>query len=571
MGEPSNGDADARLYQLFQEHLDIAFALQPLDATRLGDHRFDAQLEDLSPADRRGWDEHTRRTLRALPRRVDYRRLTRDAQIDYEIFRHDLESSLWLATHTRPFEENPRVYNDYLSDSVYLVLAQSTLPRETNIANALARMAQLPRIVAAARQNLRRPPLSVLETASKQNRGAISFYARGLFEFVGDSPQRPTVKAAAEKTVALLEDYQRFLEHDLKPRATGDWRLGKARFARKLEFTLNVGLDAAEVLASAHRESVRVQEAMYVVARQLWSRYRPKQPLPADDPGGRRATVAAVLEAISREHGEGENLVRDARATVERLQDFIRASEFLRLPDPDQCDVIEMPEFQRGNSVAYLQSAPPLDPQARSFYAVSPPPADWSSARVRSLLEEYNRHMLQILTLHDAYPGHYVQLAYSNRASSPIRKVLQSGAFIEGWAVYTEQAMLDQGYGGGDLALRLTQLKFYLRAVLNAILDHEMHAGTMSDAGALKLLMEDGYQSEEEARLKIIRAKQSSVQLSTYFAGRMGIYQLRQTLARELGSQFDLGRFHEAVLANGSVPIKFLPELVRARLRREPR
>ena len=525
----------------------------------------------MSPADRRGWDEHTRRTLRALPRRVDYRRLTRDAQIDYEIFRHDLESSLWLATHTRPFEENPRVYNDYLSDSVYLVLAQSTLPRETNIANALARMAQLPRIVAAARQNLRRPPLSVLETASKQNRWAISFYARGLFEFVGDSPQRPTVKAAAEKTVALLEDYQRFLEHDLKPRATGDWRLGKARFARKLEFTLNVGLDAAEVLASAHRESVRVQEAMYVVARQLWSRYRPKQPLPADDPGGRRATVAAVLEAISREHGEGENLVRDARATVERLQDFIRASEFLRLPDPDQCDVIEMPEFQRGNSVAYLQSAPPLDPQARSFYAVSPPPADWSSARVRSLLEEYNRHMLQILTLHEAYPGHYVQLAYANRASSPIRKVLQSGAFIEGWAVYTEQAMLDQGYGGGDLALRLTQLKFYLRAVLNAILDHEMHAGTMSDAGALKLLMEDGYQSEEEARLKIIRAKQSSVQLSTYFAGRMGIYQLRQTLARELGSQFDLGRFHEAVLANGSVPIKFLPELVRARLRREPR
>jgi uncharacterized protein (DUF885 family) len=155
-----------------------------------------------------------------------------------------------------------------------------------------------------------------------------------------------------------------------------------------------------------------------------------------------------------------------------------------------------------------------------------------------------------------------VQLEYSNRCPSLIRRVLQSGVFVEGWAVYTEQMMLDQGYGNGDLALRLNQLKFYLRAVANAIIDHKMHCTQISDQQVLKYLVEEAYQSEGEARLKIVRAKQSSVQLSTYFVGRMAHYKLRQQIQRELGDKFQLGRYHESVLAHGSVPVKFLPDLV---------
>jgi uncharacterized protein (DUF885 family) len=197
---------------------------------------------------------------------------------------------------------------------------------------------------------------------------------------------------------------------------------------------------------------------------------------------------------------------------------------------------------------------------------VSPPPQDWDSERVRSYLEEYNSHMLKILTIHEAYPGHYVQFEYSNRNPSLIRKVLSSGVFVEGWAVYTEQTLLDQGYGQGDLPLRLTQLKFYLRAVANAILDHKMHCTTMTDEEAFQFLTEEAFQSEGEARLKIIRAKQSSVQLSTYFVGRMAHYRLRQAMQREMGDRFQLGRYHEAVLAHGAVPVKYLPELVRQEL-----
>src|SRR6185369_8713253 len=192
--------------------------------------------------------------------------------------------------------------------------------------------------------------------------------------------------------------------------------------------------------------------------------------------------------AVSQEHGRPEDLLKDGRATVDRIKTFIREKDILRLPEPDRCQVIEMPEFKRGNSLAYLENAPPLDPDAASLYAVSPPPADWSASRVQSFLEEYNRHMLQILTIHEAYPGHYVQLEYSNRHPSPVRKVLQSGVFAEGWAVYTEQMMLDQGYGDGDLALRLNQLKFYLRTVSNAVLDHRMHCTDMTDAEVMRFL-----------------------------------------------------------------------------------
>jgi uncharacterized protein (DUF885 family) len=366
--------------------------------------------------------------------------------------------------------------------------------------------------------------------------------------------------------VACLKDYQRFLEHELLPRAHGPWRIGKENFARKLELELDAGLTAAEVLADAEAEFDRVQRDMYVIARQLWSRYFPKTALPPDDDQGHRATIRQVLGAVGQEHGRPEDLTADARTTVKRIKEFIAQNGILRLPQPDRCQVVEMPEFRRGNSTAYLDPAPPLDPAAESMYAVSPPPADWDLQRVRSLLEEYNRHMLQILTIHEAYPGHYVQLAYANRNGSLVRRVWGSGVYIEGWAVYTEQMMLDQGYGHGDLALRLTQLKFYLRAVTNAILDHRMHCTEMSDGEAMALLAEKAYQSEGEARLKIIRAKQSSCQLSTYFVGRMAMCRLRRDIQRAMGSRFALGPYHEAVLQQGSVPVKYLPELVAGQL-----
>ena len=559
-------EPDAKLNAFFKQYLEDTFRQRPMEATQLGDHRFDDLLDDLSPKARQGWTEHARRTLAALSNRVDFLKLSRPAQIDFEIFQHELTKSLWLEENSHPFEEDPRVYNTYINDSVYLLLAQSTLSRETNVGNCIARMDLIPKVVAEARQSLKNPPRVHTETAIRQNRGAVAFYEQGIFEFAGKTRQMDALRAAAKPVVACLKEYQEFLENDLLPRANGEWRIGQEKFARKLELTLDAGLTADQVLADAESEFARVERDMYVIARQLWSRYYPNLALPPDDVEGRRSTVQQVLRAVGQEHGKPENLTRDVRRTVAQIKKFIAAHDILRLPNPDRCRVIEMPEFKRGNSTAYMDSPPPLDPNATGYFAVSPPPKDWDAQRVKSYLEEYNGHMLEILTIHEAYPGHYVQLEYANRNPSLIRKVLDSGVFVEGWAVYTEQTMLDQGYGQGDLALRLTQLKFYLRAVANAILDHKMHCSAMTDDEALEFLTKRAFQSEGEVRLKIIRAKQSSCQLSTYFVGRMAHYRLRQTMERELGNKFQLGRYHEAVLDNGSVPVKYLPDLVRAKL-----
>ena len=557
---------DAKLAAFFREHLDATFKLQPVTGSSLGDRRFDAQLDDLTAPARARWTEQTKATLAALPQRVSYAALTRAGQIDYEILEHDLKTSLWLTENFDAFVTDPRVYGEYISGAVYSLLVQSSAPKETNVANAIARIKQVPVVLAAAKANLRNPPRVYVETAIQQNKGAIGFYSADLFEITGETPQLAALKAAAAALVPALQDYQKFLETDLLPRATGEWRIGREKFNRKYELETDAGMTADEVYADAQKEFDRVRNDMYVIARQAWSGYFPREALPPADEEGRSATVERVLARVAQDHGQPENIVRDVRATVDAIRKFIASADILRLPEPDLCQIIEMPEFQRGNSTAFMNSPPPLDAKAAGFYAVSPPPKSWDAARVKSYLEEYNSHMIQILTIHEAYPGHYVQMEYANRNPSLVRKVLGSGVFIEGWAVYGEQTMVDQGYGDGNLALRLSQLKFYLRAVLNTILDHRMQCENLSDADAMDLMVKQAFQSEGEARLKVIRSKQSSVQLSTYFTGRMAIYRLRQQVSRELGDKFVLGRFHEAVIANGSVPVKYLPELVRTQL-----
>jgi len=558
---------DKKLADFFDAFLEAEFKERPLEATRLGDHRFDHLLDDVSPAARAKWVARYRKALDDLPKAVDYKALSRSGQVDFEIFQSHLRRSLWLFENARVYENDPRVYSEYIGDSVFLLFAQSTEPRERAVQAAAQRIAFIPRVVAAAKESLKNPPVAYLETAIRQNLGSIAFYETGLYQLAAETAATSPLRPAALKAIEALKDYHMFLEKDLRSRATGEWRIGKEKFAEKLQLELDAGVTAEQVFKDAEAEYARVRAEMYTIARQLWSKTCPGKPLPPDDVDGREATIRQVLAVLAKDHGKPETIVADAKASVAALRKFLAEKDILRLPDPDRCDVLEMPEFQRGNSTAYLNPAPALDPKAKSIYAVSPPPKDWDARKVESYLEEYNRYMLQLLTIHEAYPGHYVQLEYSNRHPSKLRRVLYNGVFAEGWAVYTEQVLLDQGYGDGDLALRMHQLKFYLRAVTNAILDHKMHCGNMTDDEALTLLVKGAFQSEGEALGKVIRSKQSSCQLSTYFVGRMAFHRLRQAVQREQGDKFDLGRFHEAVLANGSPPVKYLPELTRERLK----
>jgi uncharacterized protein (DUF885 family) len=561
--DPQPGSDDIRLANMFQKYLDEQFSLHPLFATQQGFHDHDDRLDDLSPEARKKDADTARRWLGVLDKEIDPKKLSRTAAIDLEIWKHSLNFAIWTDANDNRFEFDPRVYGEYISDSLFILFTQSTLPRERNVANAAKRVTFIPTVVAAAKAGLKNPPRILTEIAIKRNLGAIDFYEKEIYTFAGETPGSEPLATPCKAAVAALKEYQTFLEKELLPKSTGEWRLDKKKFAEKLKFELDAGLTADEVVKIAEAEADRVEREMYYVAKQLWAKLFPGKPLPPDDTAGRTATIKTVLDELGKDHGKPETLVEDTRKTVDKIKSFIREKKILTLPDPDTCKVIEMPEFQRGFSAAYLNPAPPLDPKANSLYAVAPPPKDWSAERQTTFFREYNSAMLQVLTIHEAYPGHYVQLAYSNRCPSLVRKVLSSGTFAEGWAVYTEQMMLDQGYGDGDLSLRLHQLKFYIRAVLNAILDHKMHCENMTDEDAMKLLVGRGFQTEAEAVGKIARAKQSSCQLSTYFVGRTAFYRLRQDVQRRRGDKFDLGKFHEEVLSHGTLPVKYLAELVR--------
>lgn len=559
---------EIKLETWFKAYIEQVMVDEPMTATRLGDHRFDDRLEDLSPDARLMRLNRDKKALADLPQAVNYKSLKRASQVDYEILSRYLESRIWLSENFKTFEEDPRVWGEYLTESVYLPLVQSTLPKATNLKNAMKRMELIPSVVDIARKTIKNPPKAKTHTAILQTQGAIDFYSKEIYLITGRPANDAELTAKSKPIINALAKHLVFLKSEVLPRSGENWRIGRALFEKKLDYELDAGLTADEILAEAEREADRVDREMAVIARQMWAQAYPGVVIPPDDAAGRRLLVAKALAATAKNHGQPDTLVKDARATVADITKFIREKDIMRLPSPDRCAIIEMPEFMRGNSVAYLNPAPPLDITARSEYAISPPPADWSAQRVESFLGEYNSAMLQILTIHEAYPGHYVQLEYANRVPSLIRRVLGSGTYNEGWAVYTEQTMLDQGFGQGDLALRLNQLKFYLRAVCNAILDHKMHCGEMTDEQARQLLMDRAFQTEGEAVGKIIRSKQSSAQLSTYFVGRTAFYRTRQSIHRELGDKFDLGRYHEAVLEQGSVPVKYLPELVRERLQR---
>ncbi|MCU0718347.1 MAG: DUF885 domain-containing protein [Pirellula sp.] len=549
--------------QAFREWLDAECQRHPMFATQQGMREYDGQMDDLSPEARLQDTQRDQEVLTELSKKFDRTKLSRNEQIDLEIWENYLRYRIWQAKNIDDFSNDPRIYLLYCSDSVFSLFTQSTLPQHKNVENAASRIAHIPKIIAAAKASIKNPPQILTEVAIKRTDGAISFYEKDIFELSEESPHISLLSKPCKQAVESLREYKRFLEKEVLPRSTGQWRLGEAKFSEKLAMELDAGLTAQEVIATADAEADRVEREMYYVAKQLWSSVIPSRPLPPDDATGRRETIRTILNELSKDHGTSATLLDDAKSTVEKIKTFITKKNILTLPDPDQCSIIEMPEFQRGFSAAYLNQAPPLDAKAKSLYAIAPPPSDWPTDRQEAFFQEYNRSMLQVLTIHEAYPGHYVQLDYSNRVDSLVRKVLASGVFAEGWAVYTEQMMLDEGYGEGDLSLRLHQLKFYMRAILNAILDYRMHCSNMSDDEAMALLIDRGFQTTGEAVGKIQRAKQSSCQLSTYFVGRTAFYRLRQSVQRARGDAFELGPYHEEVLLQGTLPVKYLPELVK--------
>lgn len=532
---------DARFEYLCSRFVDEYLALFPELATTLGDHRFDHLLNDNTAAGRQRSVAFFEDYVLALGE-IDRAALDPQNQVDFDILRHNLNYGRFALVELREWEWNPLYY--HVAGAIHPLLVRDFAPLPQRLAAVKGRLEALPAALAAARENLRYPPRLHTETAIRQNQGTIVLISRDLARYAQQAGLAEELAGPREAALEALQDYGRFLELELLPRSTGDFRLGEDLFRQKLRFALDSEMPLEELRRRASRELEVTRQALYETALPLYRR----QGGESSDP---EVVVRAVLDELAQDRPDNQTLLPAVQKVLAATTEFVRRRGLVSVPR-QPIDVVEMPEFNRGVTVAYCEAPGALEDGGRTFFALSPAPVEWAPDRVESFFREYNHSMLADVVFHEAMPGHFLQQGHSNayQGRTAIRALFANGTFVEGWATYAEQLMVEEGYGGPEV--RMQQLKMRLRVVLNALLDQGIHAGTMTRDEALRLMTEQGFQEEQEAAGKWNRACLTSTQLSTYLVGLLEMNDLRSSYRARFGLQRSPKAMHDAILSFGS-------------------
>jgi uncharacterized protein (DUF885 family) len=531
------------------------FEAYPVWGTMSGYHRVDGRWTDLSEPARQARLATFRGHARRLAAFADAD-LTDDEQVDRRILLEEIEQVVFAEDVLRAEAWDPLALVYLMGGGLFDLLSRDFAPWSERGASLLSRIEGLPQLTRVGLAGLTGLPgrpvgLLQLETALGQLAGVSELVEGAVAEArtraeAGEAPELVApMTAAAAAAASALEDFRVALDREIRPRAEGEGRLGGELFARKLRYTLGSDLSPEEVRRRAWSDYHAVRAEMVRVAREVWPAWFPDEPVPpaADgDAAAESALVRRVLDAIALQHQQPEGLLRYCEAEVERIAAFVRERGLISLPE-DPLSISWTPVFLRASARAFLDSPGPLDRGERSHFWITPPDERKGPAAVESYLREENDAALRALCIHEAIPGHYLQLAASNACPSLARTIFTNGLFAEGWAVYITQVMHDAGYAADDPGFALQHWKLYLRATVNAILDVETHTGGMTEEDAMALMVEGAWQEQDEAEGKWLRARISSTQLSTYFVGSLEMWDLevevRRRLAVAVGASVD--------------------------------
>ena len=526
-----------------------SLGLAPVNATQVGYHvhngvQLDEQLDDFSATG----IEVQRRFWQGLKMRIDAlspSSLDKEQRADLDIMKNQINLALLELTSIQSYKHNPTIYVELAGNALFTPYMLNYAPKERRFQQITRRLEKVPALLDQAKANLTDAPEVWNRVAREENDGTIGLIDKTLRAEVPEA-QKADYARAAENALAALKDFNAFLEKDLSKR-TSDWRLGKEKYATKCDYVLATGKTPEQLLAEA-------EAALKTTRDELDTLARPK-------------TARQALDDIAKQHATPETYMAEARQALTQATAFVREKALLTLPSRANLDVIDTPEFLRGiYAVGGFNAAPPLEPELGAFYWLTPIPKTWPKDRVESKLREYNKYGVQHLTIHEAMPGHYVQLEYANDVQPKSRRLLRNvfgnGPYVEGWGVYTQQLMTDEGYLGNDPGLRFTLLKQLLRVEANTILDVRLQTMGMTDQQALDLMINDTYQEKEEATAKLQRAQLSSCQLAMYFAGWKGWLQVRDQYRQRQGNAFSLREFHERALKESAVPLPTLDRLL---------
>jgi uncharacterized protein (DUF885 family) len=515
------------------EHIvDAVLETSPQLAAFAGDHRFDDRLPDYSP-EAVAADVAILGDAAAALSQVDVDALGPQDRVDHAALFARVDRSLFELTEVREHEWNPLAHNP--GSLLYGLIARPFAPAEERLTSIAYRLAAIPDALATARSVLTDCPRIHLETAVGQFSGTAALVANELPSLMAEVPAlTETVEPLRQRAIAALGEFVTWLCDRAEEAGDGgrDPRLGRRLWEARLWHALDTELPASQILSLARANLAEATEQLRELATELTG----------------SPDIRAALDRLAAEHPDDTSIVDLAKVTLGEATEFVGKHELVTLID-DPCVIMEMPEFARGIAVAYCDPPGPLETgDLPTFYCIAPTPAGWSADRVESFYREYNNHMIRNLSVHEAMPGHFLQLAHSRRfrGSTRARALGFSGPFVEGWAVYAEQLMVERGFGG--LPVRAQQLKMQLRMSINAILDQLVHCDQMTEAEAMTMMIDEGFQEEGEASGKWRRALLTSTQLSTYFVG----YTEVSAIAKARPAEVSLRDWHDRMLAHGS-------------------
>ncbi|QGN55950.1 DUF885 domain-containing protein [Novosphingobium sp. Gsoil 351] len=557
--------ANAAFAVVSKRYIAARTRFNPTEATTLGEHRYDALLPDISARGRAAQEAEWRALLAAM-NRIDRGALSRENQVDYAMLDNQLRYDLWTDNRLQAWRWDPQIYNSIASGALYGLAARDFAPWPQRLKNATARMEALPAFLAEARRQLdpARVPKVHAETVARRNPGIVDTVTDMLVPHLGEfgATDRARFEAAQARLKTAVDEHQKWLDTVLVPQAKGEFRLGPQLYDEKMKFALESSLTRADLKARATASVAAIRGQMYALSRKVLIGRTGAPPLP-DQPSTtqQQAAIEAALALSYAQRPPRDGLMDKAKETLKQATDFVRAKGFVEVPDTP-VQIIEMPRSSWGYAVAYDDAPGPLEKNQPNFYAIAPIPPEWSDEQATSFLSEYNDYMIHDLSIHEAMPGHYLQLAHANRFPGTLRAVLGSGPFVEGWAVYGEGLMMEHGYLDNDPLYQLTVLKMRLRSVTNTLLDIGIQTEGMTRDQAMDLMMNTAFQQEREAAGKWVRASLSSVQLLSYFTGYEEHRELRAEAERRWGKDFDLRKYNDMVLAHGSPPVKYVRALL---------
>ncbi|MEO7296808.1 MAG: DUF885 domain-containing protein [Candidatus Limnocylindria bacterium] len=536
------------------------FRHYPVHATSAGNHEHDDVWPDLTDAgtqERLAWLAEARADLEGA------QDLSRDEEIDRRVLLTQIDELRFDEEDLDEASWSPIVYSYLLGGGLFALVSRDFAPLEERLTSTAGRMEGIPAILEAARANLtsgrgRAVSGFHVEKAIATMPG-VSDLCRSAVEMAVDvDPSlRDRVSAAATPAIEAVDAFIAWLRDDLLPTAEGDFRLGRDLYERKFTHRLKGTITVSDLETRAAQTYADVRAEMLRLARELWPDRIGEEPMP-DDPD---VLTRRVLDDIATDHPKADELLDYCTAEHKKIEAFIRERNLIGLAD-EPLQIIWTPPFLRAFGGAMLIPPGPLDRGLDSFFAITPPPSDWTDEQVESMLRENNARSLRNLTIHEATPGHYLQLAWSNRCDSLPRAVFGSGVFAEGWAVYVTQVMMDAGYGADDPALMLAHWKYFMRACTNTLMDIRIHTCDMTEEEAMTMMVSGGFQEQAEASEKWNRARLSSTQLCEYYLGSVEMTELEREARRRAGDSFEWRPFLESVVSHGTPPMPIIRDIL---------